>query len=372
MVCPEKYTDVFVVGGGPAGLATAIAARQKGLRVTVADGAAPPLEKPCGEGMMPETLLGLAALGIKIGAEDGYRFRGICFSQNDSLVVADFPQGVGIGLRRPLLHDRLVARAEECGVNLLWNTPVSGLQANCVRHARGETYARWIVGADGHGSRLRRWAGLEQTTRNKQRWATRRHYRVTPWSPYMEIHWGRNCQAYVTPIGRHEVCIVIMSEQRQHRAFKFALGEMPGLRGQLEGAELASRERGAITSMRMLRHVQRENVALVGDASGGVDAITGEGLRLAFRQAFALADAMTAADLDLYETAHRKIVRRPMIMGELMLWLGRNPRIRARAIRAMQRKPELFAKLLASHVGKGTAGDVLSAGAQLGAQLLRV
>jgi flavin-dependent dehydrogenase len=35
-------TDVFVIGGGPAGLAAAIAARQKGLRAIVADGSAPP------------------------------------------------------------------------------------------------------------------------------------------------------------------------------------------------------------------------------------------------------------------------------------------------------------------------------------------
>jgi heterodisulfide reductase subunit A-like polyferredoxin len=32
-------TDVLVIGGGPAGLAAGIAARKKGFRVTVADGA---------------------------------------------------------------------------------------------------------------------------------------------------------------------------------------------------------------------------------------------------------------------------------------------------------------------------------------------
>ena len=41
-------TDVFVIGGGPAGLATAIAARQRGFDVVVADGAQPPIDKPCG------------------------------------------------------------------------------------------------------------------------------------------------------------------------------------------------------------------------------------------------------------------------------------------------------------------------------------
>ena len=91
--------------------------------------------------------------------------------------------------------------------------------------------------------------------------------------------------------------------------------------------------------MRSLSRVQRNNVALIGDASGGVDAITGEGLRLAFRQAFALADAMIADDLMLYQRAHRCLLRRARLMGHLMLWLGRNPRIRLRVIRAMQKNP---------------------------------
>ncbi|MGB8062426.1 MAG: FAD-binding protein, partial [Candidatus Sulfotelmatobacter sp.] len=47
-------TDVFVIGGGPAGLAAAIAARKCGLRVIVADAAQPPIDKACGEGLMPD------------------------------------------------------------------------------------------------------------------------------------------------------------------------------------------------------------------------------------------------------------------------------------------------------------------------------
>ena len=49
-------TDVFVIGGGPAGLAAAITARQRGFRVVVADGAQPPVDKACGEGFLPDGL----------------------------------------------------------------------------------------------------------------------------------------------------------------------------------------------------------------------------------------------------------------------------------------------------------------------------
>jgi flavin-dependent dehydrogenase len=372
VVASQESTDVFVVGGGPAGLAAAIAVRQKGFSVIVADGSVPPIDKSCGEGMMPETLAVLGSLGVKFPRGAGQCFRGITFIQDGLQVSADFPRGQGIGLRRPLLHERLAARAEECGVQFLWKTTVTGIISGTgtVQLPERNIRARWIVGADGQGSRVRRWVGLESLSRVRQRYASRRHFRVKPWSSCMEIHWAGKTQAYVTPIGEEEVCVVMMTETPAHGLFKTELHEMPALREKLLGASLSSRERGAVTAMRTLRRVQKNNVALLGDASGGVDAITGDGLRLAFRQALVLADAMAANDLTQYQRAHRKLARRPMLMGNLMVWLGRNPRIRARVLRAMHDNPELFARLLATHVGDGSSAHLLATGAQLGLRLL--
>ena len=72
-------TDVFIVGGGPAGLATGIAIRQRGLRVVVADLARPPIDKACGEGLMPQTVAELKALGVTLGPSQAVPFRGIRF-----------------------------------------------------------------------------------------------------------------------------------------------------------------------------------------------------------------------------------------------------------------------------------------------------
>ena len=370
MVSGKAKLDVFVIGGGPAGLAAAIAARQRGMSVAVADGTEPPIDKACGEGLMPETIAALSELGVEIQPDAGYRFRGIRFLQHDAQVGGEFPQGLGVGIRRTILHEWLIARAEECGVQLLWRTPVAGISEAGV-HLFGKFVAsRWIVGADGSGSRVRRWSGLDGPARQNQRYATRRHYRVRPWTDHVEIYWGHRAQAYVTPIGREEVCIVVMATHAEDAAFDSVLRDCPQLKQRVAGATLASRERGAITQMHSLRDVHSGNVALVGDSSGGVDAITGEGLRLAFRQAIALADAMERNDLPSYARAHRKQAWKPALMGDLLLTLARNDRLRTRSFRMLAKRPPLFARLLAVHAGRGALVDWLSAGAQLGWQFL--
>ncbi len=352
VVSGNKSTDVFVIGGGPAGLAAAIAARQRGLSATVADGTEPPIDKACGEGLLPETLVALSELGVSIPADHGYRFRGIRFFDHQQQVGAEFPGGSGLGIRRTILHQSLIHRAEECGVRLLWRTPVLGISPEGVKLPSGLMPSRWIVGADGSGSRVRQWSGLNRAKRDEQRYATRRHYRIPPWSEYVEAYWGERAQAYATPISHEEICVVVMAQAVADAEFDSFLNGCRFLRERLSEREISSRERGAVTLMHSLLSVYAGNVALVGDASGGVDAITGEGLRLAFRQALALADAMHAGDLKRYAHMHRELARRPMQMGDLLLTLGKHDRLRGRVMRILAHLPRLFARMLAVHGSK--------------------
>jgi flavin-dependent dehydrogenase len=357
-VLVQRNADAFVVGGGPAGLAAAIAAARKGFSVIVADGS------------VPETQTALKQLGVELPAGIGRNFRGIRFVQEHREISAAFPSGQGVGIRRPVLHSLLIEAAERCGVKLLWKTAVAGIETRGVRLSGGVVSARWIIGADGGASRVRAWAELDEAVYRTQRMASRRHYRVRPWSDYMEIYWGTRAQAYVTPISTEEVCIVTTGAAGEDVKFDRVLAELPTLQEKLAGAELASRERGAVTVMHRLRRVARGNVGLVGDASGGVDAITGEGLRLAFRQSAALADAMEANDLREYQLAHRELQRRPLQMGKLMLELGRREVLRERVMRAMSDRQDLFARMLAIQQGRATSREIVAASARLGWQLL--
>jgi flavin-dependent dehydrogenase len=359
-------TDVFVLGGGPAGLAAAVAASRKGFRVLLADAARPPIDKACGEGLMPDSLAAARGIGISIPVECGHPIRGIRFVGPSHSVVAAFPDGAGLGVRRTVLHRVLVGEAARASVGMRWGVTVTGIDdSGLVRVGADRIRARWIIGADGGQSSVRRWAGLQEFRRETQRFGFRRHYRVAPWSDSMEIHWGRGCQFYVTPVSKREICLVLMSRDRRLRPDE-ALPQFPNLVERLAGAEIVTPERGSLAATCRLERVTRGNVALIGDASGTVDAITGEGLCLAFQQAIVLADALAAGGLTRYEVAHRRVSRRPVFMADFMLMMDRWAWIRQRALAALSSRPELFADLLAMHVGKLSLSRFAATAATLG------
>jgi flavin-dependent dehydrogenase len=367
--------DVFVVGGGPAGLATAIAARRHGLSVVVVDGAVPPIDKPCGEGLMPDGVEALHKLGITIPEGEAYPFRGIRFVSGGTRAEAAFPRGTAYGIRRTHLHRVMLDRAAASGVRMLWQAAVTGLHPEGALVAGKLVRARWVVGADGTGSRVRGWARLDphepDSPQDKNlRFAFRRHYRVAPWTGFMELHWGRHCQVYVTPVSREEVCVALISSSPKLR-LEDALGEFPELCAHLEDAEHASIERGAITVTRKLRRVYRGRTVLVGDASAGVDAITGEGLCLAFRQAALLGDCLASGDLARYQKDHRALIRRPALMARMMLFMAKHSHLRRRTMQVFQSSPRSFAGMLATHVGEGSTRDHISNGIALGWELLK-
>jgi menaquinone-9 beta-reductase len=361
----KPTTDVFVIGGGPAGLAAAIAARQQGLEVIVADGSSPPIDKPCGEGLMPDGRAALTQLGISVPEEVSRPFRGISFVSGGLRAEANFPTGTGIGVRRTVLHRLMVERAKAVGVSLLWNTPVTSLHADGVLLGKQMVRSRWIVGADGGQSLVRRWAGLDSFRTDSTRYAFRRHYRITPWTDCMELHWGPKCQIYVTPVSPEEICVALVSRD-SHLRLDDALPLFPEFAARLRDAEPSSAERGATSSTRELRQVYQGRVALVGDASGAVDSITGEGLCLTFRQAQVLAECFVAGDLRRYQQEHRRLARRPAMMARLMLTLDWKTSLRQRVMRAFGADPRLFSRMLAMHVGALSPLDFAANGLSLG------
>lgn len=343
-------TEVFVVGGGPAGLAAALAARKAGLDVIVADSAHPPIDKACGEGIMPDGLAMLERLGVRLDVSKAAPFSGIRFINGSQQVEARFRHGLGLGVRRTILHQQLVDAATRAGVRLLWDRPVRALADGRVLLDGESVRCRWVIGADGQNSRIRQSAGLGQADDGRIRYGFRQHYRVKPRSEFVEVHWSDCGQMYVTPIAADEVCVAFITSHETLR-LQQAIGHFPQLALWLAEAVPEGHPRGAVTASRCLRRVHHDNVALIGEAAGSVDAITGEGLAIAFQQAIALGDALTADDLSLYQDAHRRVMRLPRAMAALMLTMDGHPAFRRRVLRALGAQPEIFARMLAIHTG---------------------
>ena len=335
--------DVLVIGGGPAGLAAAIAVRMKGLSVTLAEAGRPPVDKACGEGILPAGVEALRRLGVRVDTDEGFPLRGIRFLRGDTTIEAPFRDARATGLRRTRLHELLARRAEEAGVRLLWNTPIRSLA--------GLADCRWIVGADGQRSRVRREANLDAARCFSIRFGFRRHYRLAPWTDLVEVHWGARCQVYITPVSAEEVGVALLARD-PHLRLDAALVEFPALERRLRTAPGSSAERGGITTTCRMKRVFEGRTALIGDASGSVDAITGDGLSLSFLQAHALADAVARNDLGLYQAAHRRLARKPTMTARGLLLLDRFPWLRRMIFQGLAFEPAIFARLLALHAAE--------------------
>lgn len=343
--------DVVVIGGGPAGLATAIAAGRQGLRVEVLERFQTPIDKPCGEGLLPNGLAALEALGVNAAELPSRELEGIRYVDGETVAEGPFCSRLGRGIRRLVLHEALAGRAEEVGARLSWGVTVKGIESVgdrwSVATSEDRREARWLVGADGLSSRVREWSGLSGRPAKRQRFGARRHYRLAPWSSFVEVYWREGCEAYVTPVDDDLVGVALLWSGRSG-GFDFLLEGFPELAARLAGATEASRTRGCGPLRRRARHVVGKNLALVGDASGYTDALTGEGLGLAFQQGLALAKGLARGSVRYYPREHRRIGRAVRAMTELTLLLSRSPALRRRVIDALRAQPELFTRLLAT------------------------
>ena len=346
--------DLIIVGGGPAGLATAIRGRLAGLGVTVLDGAQLPADRPCGEGIMPEGADQLDALGVRVPDEQQRAFRGIRYLDGDTVAEGLFGGRPGVGIRRPVLHRALAERAAALGADLRWGCQVRGLTGRGVTTARGELRGRLVVGADGRSSRVRGWAGLDGRPPRPGRFGVRRHFRMAPWADRVEVHWGDGCEAYVTPVAADLVGVVLMWGGRSG-GFDDLLPRLPALAGRLAGAPAASRDAGAGPFGAAARTVAADGLALVGDAACCLDPITGEGVALALQSAEALVAAITSGDLGRYRAAQARLVRAPARLNRLVQLLERRPRLRRRVIAGLAAREGLFERFLAARRGAPSA-----------------
>lgn len=342
--------DLAVIGGGPVGLAAAIEARLAGLDVIVIEPRPAPIDKACGEGLMPGAVRALERLGVDPA---GWPLRGVAYVAGERRAEHGFGSGPGRGVRRTVLHAALAARARELGSRLVRGRVEGVDQRDGAVRLQGEGFGElrvpWAVASDGLHSRVRRLVGVESSAgrRARRRFGLRRHFSVAPWGELIEVHWsdssGPAFEAYVTPVGEREVGIALLGSPGLE--FETALARLPELAERLQDAAPSGDVRGAGPLRQRVRRRVAGRVVLAGDASGYVDALTGEGLRVGFEHARAAVRAVAAGDASGYERDWRRATRDYRVLTGGLLRMSHSP-LRARIVPIADRLPRVYGAIV--------------------------
>ena len=372
-----ETVDVVIVGAGPAGLASAIVLSRQGLRVLVCDRQSLPIDKPCGEGILPPAVAHVHTLGAwqHLDPAGVYPFVGIrMHGRNGVSAASRFLGSPGLGIRRLNLSTALARAAGECRcLEIVENTAIrdlagvgQGIEADVGgRRVR----ARLLIGADGLNSHVRRWAGLQGQPQRLRRLGARQHFQVPPWSDYVEVFCRPGCEAYVTPCGPETVGVAFLWDQAFYprvpggtALIPSLLLEFPFLEKRLRGMPTCSSAQGIGPLFRSVRGRRADGVILAGDAGGFLDACTGQGTNLALAQALALEDTVvplfknpsgkpTCRQLQGFSRACRRITRHYYRATGVLLWLYRHPGLFDRFLAVLNKNPVYMRDLFSGDKG---------------------
>lgn len=358
----REIWDLVVVGGGPAGLAVAIVAAEQGLSVVVIERRDFPADKACGEGVLPPGVKALQRLGIadRFDHSTSYPFAGIRFIQEDGSAAESFMPSNGMGIRRTVLVEALARRAEELGAVLRHRCSVNGFEAKSseavVYTSEGKIFGRLVVAADGLHSSLRKASGLDAAPSSRRRFALRQHYKIRPWTDFVEVYVDNKGEAVVTPVSDESVGTNFVWEDGDIEQPRIPVlkSRFPALLARLGNAPPISSVRGAGPMARAATRRNSNRMVLVGDAAGFVDSISGDGLSIAFNSALILGKhlpeilkrAATRESMHAYQHEARRVYRGYWLVTNALLMIARHPRARRTIVNSLMRHPDTFSALM--------------------------
>lgn len=358
-------TDVLIVGGGVAGSSLALHLGRLGLEVELLERGTYPREKACGEGLMPAGVAALGRLGVEV---EGARFRGVRYHLGALEAAGAFPRAAGtpaygLGIRRRVLDEALFRAASrfvraECGVRVEGVVMDRGRVAG-VKAGGAERRARLVVAADGVHSPVRNALNLSAPVRRK-RTGVRAHFRLAPGAPaaeWVDIHLEGGREIYVTPLPRNEVLVAMLAGAEgdfpaPRSGFAGAVRSNRAIAALLEGAEQISEAVGMTPLAGRAARRVLPGLALLGDAAGFIDPVTGGGMSQALLSAELLAAHLARKfppgieELEAFDRARERLLADYRILTAMVLRMaGREipSRIALRALRAL---PGLFSYLV--------------------------
>ncbi len=365
--------NVIIVGASVAGATTAWHLARLGHSVHLLDRAEFPRRKACGEGLLPGGVGILKDMGIL--AELLPRSRVLTALRLDaygaSAQVDLAPEGHSLGIKREILDEALLRHAEAAGAQVSFGVTALGLLPGQtpgrfagVETNKGALSAAVVVAADGLGSRMRRAGGLHLTNSGR-RYGVSAHFGAGSLpEPAIQIHFERNYEVYVTPVGGGVVNVALLCEAELARQLggrlkaKFEELVRAGA-PMLQGGQRLDEPLVAGPFPSRAKRAWTGNLVLAGDAAGFYDGVTGEGMSIALVAAENCAQAvhafLTDGDgrrFDAYERRLSELQKPSIMLGRLCLALAARPILGRRALMNLSRHPEVFAKLVAISQGR--------------------
>lgn len=316
---------------------------------------------------MPPGVAILKKLGAfqEIPHAESHYFEGIhYFSSNHNQVQANFLEGPGLAIRRPVLSKALLnIAAETSGLLIEEKTSVQGIESSentiTLKTDSSQIQTRFLVGADGLRSPTRAWLGIEAPFTSLRRYGAVQHYAIKPWSRKVEIHWQSGLEIYITPCGPDEIGIAFLWDKNLYTPPALGknladgfLANFPKIQERLQGIPKLGPAQAMGPFCRPVKNPIAHKAALIGDAAGYLDPITGEGISVGLKSALLLTDCLSQdKNLSWYAKELQKSRRNYYLTTQSLLFFAQHERLFNSAISFLDKYPKLFQRLLSLNMG---------------------